>query len=184
MPLFPDNETFKELILTWPDLAIKYLYEHYYDPLVRIAERKTHDRKASEDIVQEAFIEIWKKSKTLCAREGFLIGPYLVYLVKKKSITFYHQSIRRQNKSLLDISNQPGAKVSTDLEILESDKCNSLRGIVLTLPVRQKECLLMRFFEEMSIGSISVKLGISKKAVEKNITNGLKNLRNYRSVMY
>src|SRR5687768_14570374 len=100
MPDFADNEKLRDLILTWPDMAIKYLYDHYYNSLVHIAERQTHDWKASEDIVQEAFIEIWKNSKRLCAREGFLIRPYLVFLVKKKSITFYHQSIRRQNKSL------------------------------------------------------------------------------------
>lgn len=179
-----DNDTFNDLILTVPDLAIKHLYSRYYRALVQISERRTHNRKASEDIVQETFIRFWSNSKRLCSQKGFLIRPYLLSYVKKKSITWYHQSSKLRNSRLQDVNDLSATKGSKEAEILALEKADCLKGIVQTLPQRQRQCVFMRFFEEMSIGSISAELGISPKAVEKNITNGLKNLRNYRSAMY
>jgi RNA polymerase sigma factor (sigma-70 family) len=185
LPGLADSEIFKDLILSWPELAIEYLYEHYYSSLIYVAERKTHDRKASEDIVQEAFIEIWKKSRWLGKQKELLIGPYLISVVKFKAITFYHQNAKRDEKKAPFLpENLLSTKVSKESEIIQSDKFNTLRGIVSTLPSREQECIEMRFFQEMSIEAISIRLGISKKAVEKNITGGLKRLRKFKSSIY
>jgi len=181
---FADSNKFKDLIIKWPDRAIDYLYEHYYCSLVHIAERKTHDRKASEDIVQEAFIEVWQKAEWLIRQKSLLIGPYLIGIVKNKAITFYHQTSRLDEKSFYLLDDLFSTIVSKESEIIQSDKYKILRAIVATLPARERECLEMRFFQEMSIEAIALRLGISIKAVEKNITSGLKRLRKFKSSMY
>lgn len=182
---FADSEKFKDLLLTWPDRAIDYLYEHYYSALVHIAERKTHDRKASEDIVQEAFVEVWQKSRSLGRRRGFLIGPYLISVVKHKSITFYYQTAKRDEIPVSDLlQHLLSTKSSKESDIIQADNNQALRDIVSTLPAREQECIRMRFFQEMSVEAIGVRLGITRKAVEKNITRGLKRLRKFRSSMY
>lgn len=182
---FANNEIFKDLILAWRDRAIDYLYEHYYNSLVHIAERKTHDRKASEDIVQEALIEVWQKSEWLARQKGLLIGPYLIVVVKHKAITYYYQTAKLgQKKFPYPLEDLLSTRISKESEIIQSDKNNTLRDIVSTLPVRERECIEMRFLQEMSIEAIAIRLSISKKGVEKNITSGLKRLRKSKSSMY
>jgi RNA polymerase sigma-70 factor (ECF subfamily) len=182
---FADSEIFKDLILTWPDRAIEYLYEHYHNSLVHIAERRTHDRKAAEDIVQEAFMEVWEKSNWIGTQKGLLIGPYLISVVKHKSITFYYQAARLdQKKSSYFLEYLLTTRTSKESEIIQSDKNKILRAIVSTLPARERECIQMRFLQEMSIEAIAIRLNISKKGVEKNITSGLKRLRKFKSSMY
>lgn len=182
MAPFTDSESFRNVILSHPRIAISNLYVLYYEALVRIAERKTGDRKASEDIVQEVFVETWKNLKRLDKREGFLMGPYLAGLVKKRAITYHHQSARFFRARSLDEFSGAASKES---ELIQSDRYNLLRHHVSTiLPRRERECIEMRFLREMSIESISISLGISKKSVEKGITKGLKRLRNYKSLFY
>lgn len=185
MARFAESEKFKDLIIKWPDRAIDYLYENYYNSLVHIAERKTHDRKASEDIVQEAFIEVWQKSEWLISQKGLLIGPYLIGIVKNKAITFYYQTSRLdERKSSFPLGELLSTIVSKESEIIQSDRYKTIRDIVATLPARERECTEMRFFQEMSNEAIALRLGISIKAVEKNITSGLKRLRKSKSSMY
>lgn len=175
-----DNDRLRKLTLAWPDRAIKILYEHYHGVLVNIAERKTHNRKASEDIVQDVFIQFWTNSRRLCASEKFLILPYLLNCVKWKAINCYH----RFERDRIQLPDQASHHSAPETEILQMEATNALRDIVFSLPPRQRQCIVMRFFGEMSIRAISDELGITTKAVEKNITKALKNLRNYRSGIY
>ena len=177
------DESFNDLIRTWPNKAIRHLYEHYYNTLVHIAERRTHDRKASEDIVQDVLIEVWKKSE-LINWDGFLIGPYLINLVKKRAINFYYQNSRKLKDPSFILEELLSTNTSKESELIQSDKYQTLKDIIATMPPRERECIEMRYFQEMSVESIAQQLGVTKKAVEKNITKGLKRLRNYKRAMY
>jgi RNA polymerase sigma factor (sigma-70 family) len=182
---FADNETLKDLIHKWPDQAIEYLYDHYYSSLVHVAEQRTHDRKASEDIVQEALTEIWKKAEWLGSQKNLLIVPYLIAIIKNKSITYYYWSKKLgELNSSVYLDDLLSTKISRESEIIQSDQYNALRDIIATLPPRERACIELRFLQEMSIEAVAIQLNISKKGVEKNITSGLKRLRKFKSAMY
>lgn len=180
MPAFPD-EAFIDLFRILPDKAIKYLYDHYYNELVHIAERRTNDRNAAEDIVQDVLVEFWKKSAEIVKREGFLIGPYLIYLVKYRSINYYKQRASEVKDPVLFLGEIVSTNITKESELIQVDKYYTLKTIVSRMPPRERECIELRYFHEMSVESIATQLGVTRKAVEKNITKGLKRLRNYKS---
>lgn len=182
---FADTESFKELIITFPSIAIRQLYDHYYKVLVHMAERRTNNQKAAEDIVQDAFAEVWKKFEWLARRKDILIGPYLISVVKKKAITHFHQSHRfHETSSDVVLEALQSTRTSKEAELIQADRHRMLHDIVSTLPRRERECIQMRFLSEMSIDSISTQLGISRKSVEKGITKGLKRLRKRKQLIY
>lgn len=183
MLAFPD-ETFNDLFRTWPDKAITYIYDHYYKELVHIAERRTSDRNAAEDIVQDVLVEFWKKSKEIRMRKGFLIGPYLIYLVKNRSINFYNQRSREVKDPSILLGELVSTNITKESELVLADKYKTLKDIVSRMPARERACIELRYFHEMSVESIARKLGVTSKAVEKNITKGLKRLRKHRSIVY
>lgn len=174
------DESFKDLIRKWPNKAIKLLYDHYYKALVHLAERRTNNRKVAEDIVQDVLIGIWKNSDRI-NWNGFRIGPYLINLVKKRAINFYHQNARIEKNFILERLQSTSASKESDL--IQSEQYLTLRAVIAKMPTREKECLEMRYFNEMSLDAISQQLGISKKAVEKNLTKGLKRLRSQKHVI-
>lgn len=181
MSRFPDNDKLKTLMLLHPGIAIKILYHRYYNVLVAIAERRTRDRKAAEDIAQDALVEAWKNFERLATQNEMLIGPYLVSIVRNKAISCYHHSVKFARKTLADES---WNTASREAEVVESERCEILWQSVFSLPPRQHQCIEMRFRLEMSIESISSRLGISRKSVEKRIATGLRRLRNYKSMFY
>lgn len=139
-----DSESFRELIRKWPDYAVKVLYDAYYGRLIQVAQRKTIDRKASEDIVQEAFIEVWKKSAWLADQKDLLIGSYLVGIVRNKAISSFHQASREVSRSprLMHEIRDHGA--SRESEITQENTHARLRNIVAALPVRERECIQLK----------------------------------------
>ena len=176
------NDRFRNLLLSWPEKAVRILYESYYDSLLIISQRFTHDLNASEDIVQETFTHVWQHHKSLGQQRSQSIQYYLVKVVKNKSITVYKQRMRlesnqaryanQKNQSLIDFPTE------ADIISLETNVC--FRLIVDTFPRRERECLMLRFDSELSVEEIANELSISKKAVERSITSAKKRLRRYK----
>lgn len=168
-------------MLVQPGIAIRNLYYQYYKTLVRVAERRTHDRSAAEDIAQEALVEAWRNFERLAKQKEMLIGPFLIRIARNKAITWYHRSAMFTRSTFMeDFWNT----VSREVELVESEKREVLWQSVSSLPPRQHQCIEMRFRLEMSIESISARLGISRKSVEKGIAKGLSRLGNYKSLLY
>jgi len=179
MSAFVDSETFQDLIRKWPNAVLQYLRKRYYRRLVYISAQTTRNREASEEIVHDALIEIWKRSEWLAKQDGLLIGPYLLRIVKNKSITFYHQSVSRkednQPADLLDelISSMP----SIESGLIKADKYNKLRDIVSTLPDGEKSVIELKYFHGLSNDAVGREMGISKRTVEKYHTRAIEHLR-------
>lgn len=175
------NDRLKNLLLFWPERAIEYLYEDYYNSLVRLSERKIHDRIAAEDIVQEAFADIWENRQRLARHKNLFVVPYLFTIVKNKSINLYKKNIwlnesqiKYQNGHQLNI----GQARDSD-QILPEEK--PIWGIIATFPLKEKECLTLKHRQNMSNDEIAKHLNISKKAVERSVTSAYKRLRKYEA---
>ena len=177
-----ENDRLKNLLLFWPERAIKYLYEDYYDNLIRVSERKVHDRKAAEDIVQEAFADVWENRGQLTQHESLFVVPYLFTVVRNKSINFYKRSLWL-HESLIKYRNghqfNHGLLREPDLISAEDDK--PIWRIIATFPPKEKECLTLKHKENMSNDEIAKHLNISKKAVERSVTSAYKRLRKYEA---
>lgn len=53
-----------ELLQERNDKAISLLYEHYGDTLYGVAFKVVRDTELAQDVLQESFVKIWKKSDT------------------------------------------------------------------------------------------------------------------------
>jgi len=177
-----DNDRFRNLLLSWPEKAITFLYESYYDRLIRISERLTFDRKASEDIVQETFTLVWEQHKLLGQQRGQPLQHFLVRVVKNKSISFYRNKARTDAGRLKYLNGNENRHIdSIEAGIISTEKDDSIRLIISTFPRRERECLLLRLDQEMSMAEIARQLNVSKKAVERSLTSGKKRLRKYKA---
>lgn len=177
-----DNDRFRNLLFSWPGKAIKFLYELYAESLISISERITYDRKASEDIVQETLTLVWENHKLLSQQRDQPIQYYLIRVVKYKSISFYRKKTRIEIRKMHYLTGHINNFIeSIETGIISIEKDNSIRLIISTFPRRERECLLMRLDQELSIGEIADQLDISKKAVERSLTSARKRLRKYES---
>ena len=166
------------MLRSQPEKALELLYQTYLRSLLKIANKFTRDDEASRDIVQDTFLLIWSKRKELSHYHEKSIEHYLVRVVRNLAISYF------KRKRYLDID---------DFQFIRAyDKSNSyqdwpieyeviseIRALILTFPMRERQCLIMKIDNEMSLDQIAEKLQISRKMVEKSQTNGLKRLRKW-----
>ena len=176
-----DEERFRNLLLSFPAKAIAFLYDRHYHGLIKIAKSLTHDLKASEDIVQETFVHVWEHHKRLGQQHERSIQYYVVKVVKNKSISYYKRTLERHEQKALYMNGQRlvarDNPVETDIIQLEISR--EIRRVIITFPKREKECLLMKMDEEMTLEQMAERLNVSKKAVERSLTSANKRLRQY-----
>jgi len=182
MPASFDNDQFLELAKKWPVAGLQYLHKHFYHKLVHISQQRTNNLQASEDIVQEIFSDLWRKLDKLIAQAGFLVVPYLLMLVRNKSITYYHKSTITRSLSSDTLDSLSSAIPTAEDQLIFSDGLDQLRVLVNRLPQKDRECVRLKYFEGMSNDAIAYHLRISKKTVEKRLTSGIRLLRKYNGL--
>lgn len=177
-----DNEQFRNLLFSWPEKAILFLYEHYYDHLIRIADMHTHDRRTSEDVLQEVFADVWKKHRTLGQQRDQSIQSYLIKAVAYHAISLYKKRARtaeREKEYFFGAISDPVDHPAEEGIIFEENR-TFIRLILGTFPLRERQCLLMQTEEELPVKEIAKRLGISRKAVERSLTSARKRLKKFR----
>lgn len=155
------------------DALVAQLFEQEGAALVRLARLFTDDRNAAEDLVQEAFIRLHKSAHRIRSRAK--AAPYLRSIV----INLARDHNRR---GLVSLRHQEAIPAGTapdapeDL-ILHNEEQMRLLDEMRSLAPRQRECLLLRFYLELSEQEIADALGISPNSVKTHCRRGLASLR-------
>ncbi|HLT79616.1 MAG TPA: sigma-70 family RNA polymerase sigma factor [Cyclobacteriaceae bacterium] len=175
MPGFIDNERFRRLLGVLPEKAIKILYEEYCHALITFAESLVHDRRAAEDIVQEAFIHIWEQHEKLSRPDHRSIEHYLIRVVKNKSISYHNKHMQLRLKAV-EVNHRLSER-SIEARWIDLETSKEIRNIILTFPLRERQCLMMKLDEEVTTQQIADRLKVTRKAVERSLTSAYKRLR-------
>ncbi|MCE7055193.1 RNA polymerase sigma-70 factor [Algoriphagus sp. AGSA1] len=153
-------------------IAFHEFYQRHWEQLYLRAFSILQDSDASEDIVQDVFLEIWNKRTDLNIDKP---SQYLFTCVKHAIFkVLQKQKLKERHLHTLNsIDLLVQAEASMDTQEIEQAILNHLDQ----LPGRCKEIFVMSRFENMSNREIALKLGISTKTVENQIYRALKSLK-------
>lgn len=148
--------------------AFEKLYRKYWQRLYDFALVKTHDGNASEELIQDLFVTLWEKRKTLQINH---LESYLFKSVKHRVVDYYKQKIFEE----LDSIEAPAttAPYPLFLEELES----ALNEAVAQLPPKTQEIFRLNRFEGKTARQIAEKLQLPERTVEYHITQALRVLK-------
>ena len=142
-------------------------FEHHfkslYKPLCLFALRYTDQVDDAEDIVQQAFADVWDKN-----RAGNVIGNLKAYL---------YQAVRNRS---LSFTSQPVPDVedtSEEEDILRSERDARLWDAIDRLPPERKKIFLLSKRDGLKYQEIAEELNLSVKTVENQMSKALKALR-------
>jgi RNA polymerase sigma factor (sigma-70 family) len=155
------------------DALVAQLFESEGVALVRMARLFTDDRNAAEDLVQEAFIRLHKSAHRIHSYDK--AAPYLRSIV----INLARDHNRR---GLMSLRHQEAIPVGTAPEAPEDrltldEEQRWMLDEVQALSPRQRDCLLLRFYLELSEREIADVLSISPNSVKTHCRRGLASLR-------
>jgi len=152
------------------DRLVATMFEQEARSLVRLARLFVDDRNAAEDLVQEAFIRFARAAGRL---ED--LGKAAAYL-RSIVLNLARDHNRRGLVSLRHhLPFDPTAALLEDEITLRQDQqrvIDALRG----LPRRQRDCLVLRYYNELGIEAIASTLGVSANSVKTHLRRGLEAL--------
>jgi RNA polymerase sigma-70 factor (sigma-E family) len=144
-------------------------YREHYRSLVRLASLLLDDVGRCEEIVQDAFVKVWRRPPTLTG--GDRLPAYLRSTVLNGARSeLRHAGVERRHlRSVVKTDEVAEARPRT------SDDERVLRAL-RALPTRQREVLALRYYLDLSEGEIAATLGISPGSVKTHAHRGLATL--------
>ena len=155
----------------WDDALID-LYRVQRLPLLRLAVLLTDDRATAEDVVQDAFLALQRRWHAVdpAAAAGYLRTSVL------NGVRSLHRRrvVARRHLQAVGVEDVPPA----DLALLLTEDQREVVTALRTLPRRQREVLVLRYWSELSEAEIAEALGIARGTVKSSASRGLASLQN------
>jgi RNA polymerase sigma-70 factor (sigma-E family) len=151
-----------------PTTALADLYRAQYRPLVRLAALLLDDVPASEEVVQDAFVQLhrnWGRVTDAAKREAYL-----------RSIVLNGARSRARRRTLgrrLEIVRPTGHAESAESGALRRSEHEDVLRALRALPDRQRECLVLRYYLDLPEAAIAQTLGISAGSVKTHTSRGM-----------
>ncbi|MDR2388324.1 MAG: RNA polymerase sigma-70 factor [Tannerellaceae bacterium] len=162
--------------------TIEKLFKNCHKPLRAYACRLVHDPCTAEDIVQDVFLELWIKRDLLRLQHTEEIKSYLFKAVYNRSINALVRKLPdplTRGQTLRTFFNPPLQNPEQSLLLKELDE--AIAGFVENLPPQCKKTFLLSRSLGLKNAEIAAQLGVSIKAVEKQIAKALRGLKEHLS---
>jgi RNA polymerase sigma-70 factor (sigma-E family) len=148
------------------------LYDAHWRPMVRLALLLVDDVASAEDVVQDAFIALHRRAGAL--RDPDAAAAYLrACVVNLSRSVIRRRQVARKHLKVAEPEATPGAD---EYALLREEHSETLAA-VHTLPRRQQEVLILRYWSGLSEREIAQALGISQGSVKSAASRGIATLQ-------
>jgi RNA polymerase sigma-70 factor (sigma-E family) len=153
------------------DTAVAELYGLHYRSLVRLAALLVHDIATAEEVVQDSFVAMHAGLHRLRDDEKLL--SYLRAAVVNRSRSVLRHRVVVDRNAPKPAPDMPSAEHSALVLIERSSVVAALR----TLPYRQREVVVLRYYGDLSEAQIASVMGITRGAVKSHASRAMSALR-------
>jgi RNA polymerase sigma-70 factor (sigma-E family) len=149
------------------DATLSALHREHYRSLVRLACVLLDELGAGEEVVQEAFVRVH--------RSWAQVDQPLTYL-RATVLNLSRSRMRRRLVARRRVEPVVRPAMSAEEHVVLLSDQQEVLDAVRALPRRQRECLVLRYYLELSEAEIAATLGISNGSVKSHSHRGLKAL--------
>lgn len=151
----------------WEDVLDQLVRERH-GALVAYAALLTGDRREAEDLVQDALVRTFSRGRPeteIHRAEGY---------VRSAILSTYVDGFRRRRRwaAVRHLFAQDAARTQPGPERASPDRLD-LRSALDLLPPRQRACVVLRFYEDLSVPQIGEALTISTGAAKRYLSDGV-----------
>src|SRR5215468_3345164 len=153
------------------DRAVTVLYAAHYRSLVRLAALLLRDVATAEEVVQDSFVAMhdgWRRLRD-----------------NDKALSYLRQSVVNRSRSVLRhrvVVDRNAPKPPPDMPSAEHGAItlierSSVVAALSSLPDRQREVVVLRFYGDLSEAQIAAAMGITRGAVKSHTSRAMAALR-------
>ncbi len=178
------SSQFREDVLLWDslrkgnDIAFSTLYKKYVQSLFNYGMHIHPNRDLIKDCIQELFVKIWEKRASLGS-----IEKVSFYLFRSFKNLLFQKIETSSKKSTLtqDLMDQMASELPVENLYINSEMVDQriirLKKAVLLLTDRQREVILLKFFQGFEVKEIAEIMNLSIPGVHNLVSLTIKSLR-------
>jgi RNA polymerase sigma-70 factor (ECF subfamily) len=155
--------------------AFGMLYDHYQASVYRFLYYRTRSSTLAEDLTSETFFRALR-SMTNFRWQGKDFGAWLMTIARNLATDHFKAGRTRLEMTTEDMGAHDDSTDGPELTVLASMTNEILLKALTQLPDEQRDCLVMRFLQGMSIAETAAVLGRSDGAVKQLQLRGVRNL--------
>ena len=156
--------------------AVREMISRKLPRLLSLATRLLGDSAEARDVAQETFVRIWKHARRWQAgRARFDTWVHRV------ALNLCNDRLRRRKDALPldDALEAVDPAPVQDAQLDQTSRSERVSAALAALPVRQREALILQYYQELSNVEAAKLMGISVDALESLLSRARRNLRAY-----
>jgi len=153
--------------------------------LVRLCAHFTGDRDAAEDLAQETLIEAWRHQDRVYDWQGY--SSWLSAIARNLSLRWVRQRGREQARLVMSIDSAPDRSARVEelpadqpdftIDLERAELADLLDRALALLPAESRRVLVEKYIDDLPLGEIAGRLGLSTGAVAVRLHRGRLALR-------
>ena len=157
--------------------AVAVLYDRYGGAAYGLAYRICGDAPSAEDVVQDAFVALWKQAHRFDPKRG-QVRSWLLTIVHHRAIDAVRRRSGRAERALPDGPDAPASAHGRPEEVAEATiAAEAVRRAVSGLPEDQRRAVEMAYFEGLTYAEIAERVGAPLGTVKSRLRLGIEKLR-------
>ncbi len=158
--------------------AFEVIFDRHGDVAFSLAYRMCGRRSVAEDIVQEAFLSLWRSSVRYDRGRGS-VRSWVLGVVHNRAIDAFRRDAVRITRTVGDesIAERMPAPDRTDAEVERRDEARQVRTALQDLPPDQRQVIELAYFSGFSHSQIAEMLKLPAGTVKGRMRLGLTKLR-------
>ena len=176
----PSDEALLNAIAGGAVWAMESLYQRYSRILYSLAYRMVADHQIAEDLLQDAFLVVWRRATTYSPQTG-AARSWLISILHHRTIDYLRKVRRRSTileTSLEEIElNESIAYPDTWDEAWQSVKSSHVRAALMNIPTEQRLVIELAYFQGWTHTEIAEGTQIPLGTVKARMRLGLLHLK-------
>ena len=155
--------------------AFGLLYDHYQGPVYRFLYYRTRSTQLAEDLTSETFFRALRSMSNF-RWQGKDFGAWLMTIARNLCTDHFKAGRTRLEITTEDMGDHDDSTEGPENAVLASLTNELLMEALTQLPDEQRDCLVMRFLQGLSIAETAAVLERSDGAVKQLQLRGVRNL--------
>ena len=172
------DEDLMQLVRKGDNTAFAIIYERHSTASFSLAYRMTQNRNAAEDVVQEAFLSLWRSNARYDRARGS-VRTWVLGIVHNRAIDALRRSIGHDKRRASDegLEERFEARERTEVEVGRRAEAKEVRTALETLPTEQCRVIELAYFRGFTHSEIAKMLDTPIGTVKGRMRLGLEKMR-------
>lgn len=172
------DEDLMQLVRNGEARAFEIVFDRHGGVAFSLAYRMCGRRAMAEDIVQEAFLSLWRAGARYEAARGS-VRSWVLSTIHNRAIDAIRRGVVHEGRNVADdgLAQRLAAPDRTDLEVARRDEARRVRGALDELPAEQRHVIELAYFGGFTHTQIAAMLELPVGTVKSRMRLGLIRMR-------